>query len=130
MSKKLLLNKLQLLETYIFSEDQARSEWIDLSSYKDCDIIIVDYDLAFDSSEWFTYLFNDDERTLHFQGKQVESASDLLTIVRLGDKCNHSVIKPYPEQMLTSIKVGVYYPDRAKVLTGSTVKIYGGKFNL
>ena len=130
MSSKLLFNNpLDLVCSYTFTEDVIESDWIDLTQFSDCNFFIIDCDVKFSTTEWFTIDFNNDTKGLYPRASGT-TFKTFLTLVRFNNTfkfCEGSDIsKYYP---LQNIKFRVYYKEN-KILAGSTIKIYAGKFTV
>ena len=136
MSSKLLFNNpLDLVCSYTFTEDVVESDWIDLTQFSDCNFFIIDCDVKFSTSEWLTVNFNNDNGYGNYPNISGTTFKSFLTFVRFNNKfkfCdgsgNNDITNRYP---LQNIKFGVYYKNKGnKILAGSTIKIYTGKFSV
>ena len=135
MSSKLLFNNpLDLVCTYTFTENVVESDWIDLTQFSDYNFFIIDCDVTFSTSEWLTLHFNNNNVSGSYSNISGVTFKSFLTFVRFNNKfrfCDgntNDINEFYP---LQNIKFGVYYPKKGnKILSGSTIKIYAGKFTV
>ena len=134
MSKKLLLNQLELKEVITFTEDTIQqTEWLDLTKYGDFDIIIFDCNVNFNTSECLTYQINKNESSNYYPNNSGTSYTNFLTCYKLNNKCVMCEAKSGNKlaNLPTSIRFRTYYADKEnKILAGSTITIYTGKFNI
>ena len=134
MSSKLLFNNpLDLVCTYTFTEDVTESDWIDLTQFSDCNFFIIDCDITFSTTEWPTLYFNNNNTYQSYANISGTTFKTFLTLVRFNNifKFCDGVGDTGRFYPLQNIKFGVYYPKKGnKILSGSTIKIYAGKFTV
>ena len=132
MSKKLLMNQLELREVIEFTEDTVETDWLDLTKYGDFDILIFDCSVKFNTTEWLTVKLNNNDTGFFYPNISGTTYTQFLTFYKLNNKVTmcesqNSNIQNLP----TSIKFKVYYSQKDnKILAGSTITVYTGKFNI